>query len=134
MPPATWKKSPPELAERFAAALPLHPALVRKPMFGYPAAFVNGNMVCGLFEDSAVVRLGAQAVTTAVASGRGQAFAPMPGRVMTGYLLVPADDAVQVQTLAPWLAEALEYVLTLPAKAPKAPKPSTAARPRKAGR
>jgi len=48
---ATLKKSPPELVERFAAALPAHPDLVRKPMFGYPAAFVHGNMVCGLFQD-----------------------------------------------------------------------------------
>jgi hypothetical protein len=30
------KKSPAELVERFAAALPEHPAIVRKPMFGYP--------------------------------------------------------------------------------------------------
>ena len=27
-------------------------------MFGYPAAFAHGNMVCGLFRDSVVVRLG----------------------------------------------------------------------------
>ena len=58
MPAASWKKSPADLVERFAAALPDHPALVRKPMFGYPAAFANGNMVCGLFQDSVVARLG----------------------------------------------------------------------------
>jgi hypothetical protein len=47
MPPTSWKKSPVELIERFATALPEHPAVVRKPMFGYRAAFANGNMVCG---------------------------------------------------------------------------------------
>ena len=57
MPPTSWKKSPVELVERFATALPEHPAVVRKPMFGYPAAFANGNMVCGLFQDSVVSAL-----------------------------------------------------------------------------
>ena len=58
MSPTSWKKAPAELVDRFATALPEHPAVVRKPMFGYPAAFANGNMVCGLFQDSVVVRLG----------------------------------------------------------------------------
>lgn len=50
-------KSPAALIERFAAALPEHPALSRKPMFGYAAAFVNRNMVCGLFrKDGAAAR------------------------------------------------------------------------------
>ncbi|MDE2398291.1 MAG: TfoX/Sxy family protein [Burkholderiales bacterium] len=127
MPPATWKKSPPDLIERFAASLPVHPDLVRKPMFGYPAAFVNGNMVCGLFEDSVVVRLGKEGVAQAVAAGRGKAFEPMPGRGMAGYLLVPTPDAAQAQTLAAWLQQALDHVLTLPAKAAKAAKKTPAA-------
>ena len=36
MPATSWKKSPAKLVERFAIALPEHPAVVRKPMFGYP--------------------------------------------------------------------------------------------------
>ena len=39
MPSSPWSKSPPDLIARFDAALPGHPGLVRKPMFGYPAAF-----------------------------------------------------------------------------------------------
>src|SRR5438270_7078604 len=93
MPPTSWKKSPAELVERFTTALPVHPDLVRKPMFGYPAAFVNGNMVCGLFEDSVVVRLGKEAAREVVANGTAQQFEPMPGRTMTGYVLVRVEDA-----------------------------------------
>src|SRR6202008_5125672 len=74
MPPTSWQKSPVELVERFAAALPQHPAVVRKPMFGYPAAFANGNMVCGLFQDSVVVRLGKEGAASVVAAGRAQQF------------------------------------------------------------
>ena len=93
MPPTSWKKSPQELVDQFTDALPTHPDLVRKPMFGYPAAFVNGNMVCGLFQDSVVVRLGKEGAAEVVTKGTAHPFAPMPGRTMTGYVLVPTEDA-----------------------------------------
>lgn len=119
MPPPSWKKSPAELVERFAAALPDHPDIVRKPMFGYPAAFANGNMVCGLFQDSVVVRLGKEGAALAVADGKAQPFAPMPGRTMTGYVLVPTAEAHDTKALAAWLQRALDFTLTLPKKAAK---------------
>ena len=34
-----------------------YPDAARKKMFGYPAAFVGGNMATGLFADRWVVRL-----------------------------------------------------------------------------
>ena len=121
MPSTSWKKSPPDLIERFAAALPAHPDLVRKPMFGYPAAFANGNMICGLFRDSVVVRLGKEGAARAVTAGRAQQFAPMPGRNMTGYVLVPRADADDARTLAAWVQQALDFTLTLPKKPAKSP-------------
>jgi TfoX-like protein len=121
MPPASWKKSPAGLVERFAAALPEDPALVRKPMFGYPAAFANGNMVCGLFQESVVVRLGKEGAASAIADGRAREFAPMPGRTMTGYVLVPTADAEDTRALAAWLRQALDFTLTLPKKAARSP-------------
>ena len=48
-----WKKSPPALIETFDAVLPGAPA-ERRSMFGYPAAFVNGNLFMSLFEDEHV--------------------------------------------------------------------------------
>lgn len=133
MPSASWKKSPAELVERFSAALPTHPAIVRKQMFGYPAAFANGNMVCGLFQDSVVVRLGKEGAASAVARGRAEQFAPMPGRVMTGYVLVPPAESKDAKVLAAWLHEALDFTLTLPKKPPKAgAKTPVATRSRKA--
>ncbi len=121
MPPSSWKKSPPDLIERFATALPAHLDIVRKPMFGYPAAFANGNMVCGLFQDSVVVRLGKEGASQAVSEDRAEQFAPMPGRVMTGYVLVPAADALDAKALAAWLQRALEFTLTLPKKPGRSP-------------
>ena len=48
----SFDKSPPELVERFAAVMDRYPDAERKKMFGYPAAFVGGNMATGLFADS----------------------------------------------------------------------------------
>src|SRR5262245_52412693 len=130
--PTAWKKSPPELVERFRHALPADPVLVRRPMFGYPAAFANGNMVCGLFQDSVVVRLGKEGAAQAIAKDHGQQFSPMPGRTMTGYVLVPAADARNPSSLAAWLQRALEYTLTLPPKpAKRAAVKATVARPKR---
>ena len=118
-PNSSWKKSPPDLIERFGRALPSHPDLVRKPMFGYPAAFAHGNMVCGLFQDSVVVRLGKEGSAKVIGAGRARQFMPMPGRPMTGYVLVPAPDTQDVGSLAVWLERALDYTLTLPKKPSK---------------
>ena len=133
MPPRpSWKKSPLDLIERFARALPSHPDLVRKPMFGYPAGFVHGNMVSGLFQDSVVVRLGKEGATELVGAARARQFMPMPGRAMTGYVLVPTQDARDVGSLAIWLQRALDYTLTLPRKPSKRAAPKVArVRPRR---
>ena len=119
MPSTSWNKSPPELVERFAAALPNHPDVARKPMFGYPAAFANGNMVCGLFQESVVVRLGKEGAASAVCAGQAKQFAPMAGRTMTGYVLLPAEVIQDHKALAAWLQRALDFTLTLPKKVSK---------------
>ena len=43
----SFDKSPPELVARFGAVLDDYPEAERKKMFGYPAAFVGGNMATG---------------------------------------------------------------------------------------
>jgi TfoX/Sxy family transcriptional regulator of competence genes len=52
-----WKRTPPEIVAAFDKALPASPAVIRRPMFGYASAFVNGNMFAGTFQDAIVVRL-----------------------------------------------------------------------------
>ena len=77
-----WKKSSPELVATFEKALPVSPAVTRRPMFGYASAFVNGNMFAGTFKDSIVVRL-AETDRAALLKLKGAAqFEPMPGPPM----------------------------------------------------
>ena len=113
-----FEKSSPELVERFGAILDGvgTPDTTRRPMFGYPCAWIGGNMATGLFAQSWWVRLPPDRLAAALASGEASEFQVMPGRAMKGYAVMPravvADDA-QVMS---WVAAALAYTSTLPPK------------------
>ena len=111
-----WKKTPPALAASFDRAAPKDPRVVRKPMFGYPALFLNGNMFAGTFQDKVVARL-AEADRAKVIKNGGKQFEPMPGRPMKEYIVVPATDVARPAALAAWLERARTHAETLPAKA-----------------
>ena len=110
-----WKKTPPELAAAFDRAAPKGPKVVRKPMFGYPAVFLNGNMFAGTFQDKIVARLSPDARERAIKAGAKQ-FEPMPGRPMKEYVVVPAADVAKPAALAKWIEQARAYATTLPDK------------------
>ena len=110
-----WKKTPPELASAFDKAAPKDPKVVRKPMFGYPALFLNGNMFAGTFQDKVIARLSEASRAKALKAGAKQ-FEPMPGRPMKEYVVVPAADVAKPAALAKWIEQARAYATTLPEK------------------
>lgn len=110
-----WKKTPPELAATFEVAAPKDPKVVRKPMFGYPALFLNGNMFAGTFQDKVVTRLSEAERAKKLEAGAKQ-FEPMPGRPMKEYVVVPATDVARPAALAKWIEQAHAYAMTLPEK------------------
>ncbi len=111
-----WKKSPPELIASFDRAAPEDPRVTRKPMFGYPAMFVNGNMFAGTFQDKVVVRL-AEADRAELLTRRGaQQFEPMAGRPMKEYVVVPPAIVARTAELRAWIERALSHAAALPAK------------------
>ena len=121
-----WKKTPPQLAARFDAAAPKDPTVVRKPMFGYPALFLNGNMFAGTFQDKVVARLAEDARGRALKAG-AKPFEPMAGRPMKEYVVVPSADVAKPATLAKWIEQARAYALTLPEKTKPVKKAAKAA-------
>lgn len=128
----TWSKSPPELVELFESVFPGPPAVAR-PMFGFRAGFVNGNMFMSLFQDKMVLRLPDDQREELLGIPGAGDFEPMPGRPMTGYATVPPSLLDEPDALEGWVARALSYGESLPAKAPKpkaakpkAPKPKAA--------
>lgn len=111
-----WKKTPPALVAAFDRAAPKDPRVVRKPMFGYPALFLNGNMFAGTFQDKVVARLPEADRDKALKSGV-ERFEPMPGRPMKEYIVIPPTDVTKPAALAGWIERAYRHAATLPPKA-----------------
>ena len=111
----SFTKSPPELVERFATVLADYPDAQRKPMFGFPAAFVGGNMATSLFRDRWVVRLPDAEIEAAKAAG-AEAFEPMPGRPMKGFVAVPPADVADDAAIRRWVERGLALAASMPSK------------------
>src|SRR5687768_18463606 len=81
-----FEKSPPELVERFGAVLDgvATPETTRRPMFGYPCAWIGGNMAPGLVSTSWGVRLPPQRPEAVLASGEARPFEVLPRPGMEG--------------------------------------------------
>ena len=117
----SWKKASPELVERFHEAVAGVEGVEVRPMFGYPAAFIGGNMTAGLHQESFIVRLPDDERTARLAEG-WTTFEPMPGRPMREYVTLPADVVADVAAARDWIERAAAYVRTLPPKAARKPK------------
>ena len=124
-----WKKSPPELIETFDAVVPGAPA-ERRSMFGYPAAFANGNLFMSLFEDQLVLRLD-EAPRQALLAAGGRTFEPMKGRPMKEYVAAPAKLVGDRAALKKWADKAFAYGQSLPPKQKKTAKPKKTATKKK---
>ena len=111
----TFSKSPPELVERFATVLDGYPDATRKKMFGYPAAFVGGNMATGLFADRWVVRLPDAEIDGAKRDGAGS-FEPVPGKPMKSFVLIPEADVADDAAIRRWVERGLAHAASMPAK------------------
>jgi hypothetical protein len=113
-----FEKSSPELVARFESVLERagRPDTTRRQMFGYPCAWVGGNMASGLFATTWWVRLSPDRLAEVIASGEGRQFEVMPGRSMKGYAAMSdailADDA----RVDAFVREALDFTATLPPK------------------
>ena len=114
-----WKKSPPDLVERFDAFLPDRPEIERRKMFGNHSAFASGNMFAGLFEDYMILRLddGDRDILTAMEGGG--LFEPKPGHRMKQYARVPPEVLADDAALAEWVDRSLAFVLAMPPKVKK---------------
>jgi TfoX/Sxy family transcriptional regulator of competence genes len=91
----------------------------QRRMFGFPCAFVNGNMFAGLFQTGLFLRLSETEREEFLRLKGASRFEPLPGRVMREYVTAPADMARQPKVVAEWLRKAFVYGSFLPAKVMK---------------
>ena len=111
-----FERSSPELIARFDAAAARFPVAERRKMFGYPALFVGGNLVTGLFAEKWMIRLPDDDRAELLESPGAAPFEPMAGRPMKGYATLPDDVVANDEALDEWIQRAIAYGQTLPAK------------------
>lgn len=119
-----WRKSPDELVATFESVMPGSPAIKRK-MFGFPAAFVHGNLFMGLHQENMILRLPDEHRTELLASEGAKLFEPMPGRHMREYVVVPMSIVQNREKLSRWVSKALEHAASLKPKVKKVPAKKT---------
>ncbi|OGO53424.1 MAG: hypothetical protein A2V84_05720 [Chloroflexi bacterium RBG_16_70_13] len=97
--------------ERIAA-----PDVALRLMFGYPCAWIGGNMLTGLFAEQWWVRVSEADRDALLALPGAHPFEPMPGRAMGRYVVLPADVAASDPDLDAWLTKSIDFTRTLPPK------------------
>lgn len=114
--------APEALKMRFAEIIARFPEAEPRKMFGYPCAFVNGQMFVGTFADSLMLRLSENDRAKFLKLPDAKQFEPMPGRPMKEYVQVPGVILDSDKELNKWLTKSLAYAAALPPKVKKAKK------------
>lgn len=102
-----------DLDQRLSAAIAGW-GTTRKKMFGGTCHLLGGNMLCGVYKDFLILRLGEEPAKQALGRPHVQPFA-ITGRAMKGWVMV-AKAGVTEEALKVWLAEARRFVSALPPK------------------
>jgi TfoX/Sxy family transcriptional regulator of competence genes len=112
-------KSSPELVARFSTALErtAGPDVVQRKMFGYPCAWIGGNMASGLFAEEWWVRVDEPDRERLLALPGAHPFEVMPGRAMGRYVVLPPSVVADDTSLDEWLVRAFDHTRTMPPKA-----------------
>ena len=114
-----WLKAPEELKnliEKLMAPIQSE----KRPMFGYPAFFINRNMFAGLFQDKVFVRLSPDQLSSLRSTFPGiHSLEPMPGRPMKDYTEIPKELYKDAGKMGKLLQEAAAWCRTLPEKPSK---------------
>jgi hypothetical protein len=114
-------KSSPEIVERFGAVMDRYPDVERRKMFGYPAAFVGGNMATGLFAEHWTIRLPEAERAAALADG-ATPLEVIPGKPSKNSVVIPPSVVADDEAIGTWVQRAIAFASTLPPKEPGARK------------
>ncbi|MCR2804023.1 TfoX/Sxy family protein [Paenibacillus soyae] len=114
----SFPKPPQDAKELLSRAMPSHPHILIKPMFGNLGAFINGNMFAGLFGEQIFVRLPEDLRAELLAIDGASEFSPMPGRAMKEYVALPVGWKQEPERITAWLERSFAWAETLPEKLP----------------
>jgi TfoX/Sxy family transcriptional regulator of competence genes len=128
-----WTKSPQSLIDLFEKSVPSGTSVSRRKMFGYPAAFANGNLFIGLHQNDFIIRLSENDRARFSAEFGERRFEPIPGRPMREYVRLPDELMADPRRRASWINLSLRYAETIVSKT-KPPKRKQMPRPVKRSR
>ena len=114
-----FERAPQEVIDLFTKLTSSQPELELRKMFGYPCAFINGNMVCGVFADRIMLRLSDQDRAAFGNIPGARNFEPFPGRPMREYVEFPKEMMKDLPKLVEWLQVSFDYAKSLPVKEKK---------------
>jgi len=103
----------------FLSLVPRDTRVKVRPMFGNDAAFVNGNLFTGLFGKDVFVRLPEEEQAELLKAKGASRFAPMAGKPMSGYIVIPSSWRSEPGKAKGWVAKSLSWASGLPPKSPK---------------
>lgn len=115
-------RADPAAVARFERLCPEDPSVVRRKMFGQAAAFAQGQMFLGVFGAEVFVRLAEPDRPAALALPGARPFAPMAGRPMREYVVLPPAILDDPARGAEWVRRALDYARSLGPKRPPQPR------------
>jgi TfoX/Sxy family transcriptional regulator of competence genes len=120
-----WVKAPDELKLLLENAMK-GTACEKRPMFGYPAYFINKNMFAGIFQDQIFFRLSSdQAEKLLRLHPPIRNLEPMPGRPMKDYFVIPKELYKKPGALLKIVSESSAHTGTLSPKVKKPRKPGS---------
>lgn len=98
--------------------------LAAEKMFGGVCYLHRGNMMCGIWQDSLILRVGLEGFQEALDAPHARPF-DVTGRPMAGWVMVAPRGFQRDGDLRAWLEKAHAFTRTLPAKQRKktAPRP-----------
>jgi len=86
-----------------------------KKMFGGVCHLLNGNMVCGVYKDYLILRLGEKDSIKALEQPFTKPF-DITGKPMKGWVMVENQGFKHDDKLKSWLSKARAFVKKLPSK------------------
>lgn len=86
-----------------------------KKMFGGVCHLLRGNMLCGVYKDFMILRLGEEGAAAALRRKYVRVF-DITGRPMKGWVMVEGKGFRTEKSLREWLEQSRTFVRTLPPK------------------
>jgi len=104
-----------DIADRVRAALKRVRGVSEQKMFGGIAFMIDGHMCCGVLNDDLVLRLGNDAVLTALDQDHTRPM-DFTGKVLKSMIYIEPPGFADDAALKMWLDKARRFARSLPAK------------------